>query len=48
MTPCRYLVVKEQEGLEMLRLYSDIWGLVVVYEIFNRSIAIYMCDHLQD
>lgn len=47
MTPC-YLVVKEEEELEMLRLYSDSQGLELVYEIFDRSIATYMCSHLQD
>lgn len=47
MTPC-YLVVKEEEVLEMLRLYSDSQGLELVSEIFDRSIATYMCGHLQD
>lgn len=32
----------------MLRLYSDSQGLELVYEIFDRSIATYMCGHLQD
>lgn len=48
MTPCCYLVVKEEEELEMLRLYSDSQGLDLVYEIFDRSIVTYMCGRLQD
>lgn len=32
----------------MLRLYSDSQGLELVCEIFDRSIATYMCGHLQD
>lgn len=48
MMPCCYLVVKEEEELEMLRLYSDSQGFELVYEIFDRSIATYMCGHLQD
>lgn len=48
MTPCCYLVVKEEEELEMLRLYSDSQGLDLVHEIFDRSIVTYMCGHLQD
>lgn len=39
MTPCCYLVVKEEEELEMLRLYSDSQGLDLVHEIFDRSIV---------
>lgn len=48
MMPCCYLVVKEEEKLEMLRLYSDSQGLELVYEICDGSITSYMCAHLQD
>lgn len=48
MTPCCYLAVKEEEELEMLRLYSDSQGLELVYEIFDRGTGTDMCGHLQD